>query len=662
MKRLLCFILVVIMLCSVVIPAVPAFAATVTVYDNYTLISKGKSYKNSAVYTKDASASVAYRLVDGKELTDGKIPTDTLGTDWIGFHPATEKPMYATIDLGSKQSSLGQFRVYLTVSPHSGIGKPGICDYYVSDNGTDFKKVGSGTYETPSNPNSWCTLKLDTPVSGRYVKVDFGSTAEGALVFCGEFEVYSASGRQVDASTLPGMTLRSDSFLKEDGACLLNAHLGNTVEYLIQCIRDNASVAAYSAKGTKLSNKSTMKTGDYFAKLYNGVEIDRTYVVMEGDCDGDGKITIADYILNNRINAGKANVSEPYKKAKTAKINIKNHVLGIKDMYASKTHNKLTGDIDTSKPGGANVPYPDVTTPSTYAKHTMSFKKNNDSLYTMSTTASDGKALTWTFYRTAWGTFNIGALTVGGTRLAGGATDWEYVFVAKGELNDGTKDSDGSVNDSRVGGNHGQERMVSLKIYNGVTGEEIKLSNGQTASNLTQIKIVENTVIHLGERVENSDFLKVTRTYNWYGETITLDCDFEFIKDQDLGLSYTCMFPVTKAVGLYCMFKHTDGTSFIVETSEVGKADYSGPSYKNHKALECILWGKKNTDYAFAVKVNTQADSVDNFKNNSKTFYWDMNTTENKLYFSRCPDSGYQTIKAGTKWHTQSVWTLFCLN
>ena len=283
-----------------------------------------------------------------------------------------------------------------------------------------------------------------------------------------------------------------------------------------------------------------------------------------------------------------------------------------------------------------------------YTKHSLTLTKTNDGTYTLSTTASNGKALTQTFYKTNWGTWNIGALNVGGVHLAGGSTDWEYVFRAKG------------AKDGFSGGNHANEILVELKIYDGVTGKEIKLSNGQKAQNLEKIKIVEKTKLHLGDSTKC--YAAVTRNYTFYGETITLDCDYEFLTDMEFSLSYTCMFPVNKSVGLYCLFRNIDGTENYVETMEVGKADYSGPMYKNNAAAECVIWGKKNTDYAFVVKVDTVKDSLDNFRNGSKTFYWDMNTSSNKLYFSRFPDSTYEKVEKGTQWHTSCSWTVFCLD
>lgn len=625
MKRHIGILLAVLILFAAVLPI---SAQAVTVYE-YTLVSKGAGYTNTKCYTATGSP---YTSVDGKELTDGKLPADDYGTDWIAFDYRLETPMSAIIDLGEQYDNLGKFRVYLTAQAHSGIDRPEECSFHVSTDGKSFTKVGEGTYDSDSEKNTWCTLELDGKVAGRYVKVSFGDMPlSGVFVFCGEFEVYTIEGNDVPAASIPGIELKDGSYLEIDGDYITRLHFGNTVEYVMADFESTDKVTAFSADGKKLNATDVLTTGDYFAKVIDGTEIDRLYAVFEGDINGDGKITLTDYLHSLRIEKKTSTVTGAFLKADTDKSRIKNHFLGVINMFADYPHHPVAPDVYVTE----------------YTKHVMTLTKNSDSLYTMSTTASNGKTLTLTFDKKSWGTWNIGTLKIGGTLLAGGGTDWEYVFRAKG------------AKDGFSGGNHANEVLVDISFYDGVTGRKLTLANGQKATDLEKIKIVESTKLHLGDA--DKCYAKVTRTYILYGETITLDCDFEFITDMDFSLSYTCMFPVPKSVGLYCMFRNVDGTERFVETLEVGLADYSGTMYKSNAADECVIWGKKNTDYAFVVQVNTIADSLDNFKNNAKTFYWDMNETTNKLYFSRFPDNTYETVKSGTKWHTSSAWTVFCL-
>jgi hypothetical protein len=626
MKRITGIVLATLFIFAAILPIA---AQAVTIYD-YTLVSKNASYTHTKCYT---GAGSEYTKVDGKELTDGKIPADEYGTDWIAFDYRLETPMNAVMDLGKVYDNLGKFRVYLTAQSFSGIGRPGKCEFYVSSNGTDYTKVGEGVYDDDNAKHTWCTLELNGKVSGRYVKVSFGDApVSGVFVFCGEFEAYTIQGNDVPAASIPGIEIKSDAYIKLDGDYITKLHFGNTVEYIMASFDSTDKIAAYDKNGKKLDAKAEMKTGYYFAKIIDGTEIDKVYTVFEGDINGDGKINFTDYFLSKRIAAKTVNLSGQYVKANTTKEKFKAHIMGEKNMFADYPHHPVAPDVHVTS----------------YTKHTMTLTKNSNVLYTMSTTATNGKALTLQFDKKSWGTWNIGALTIGGVNLAGGSTDWEYVFRAK------------NAKDGFSGGNHGNEVLVDINFYDGVTGKKIELSNGQKATGLEKIKIVENTKLHLGD--PNNCYAKVTRTYMLYGETITLDCDFEFITDMDFSLSYTCMFPVAKTVGLYCLFRNQDGSEKFIETMEIGLADYSGPMHKDNAAAECLIWGKKNKDYAFVVKVDTVKDSLDNFRNGSKTFYWDMNTTHNKLYFSRLPDSSYETVKKGTTWHTECAWTVVCLD
>jgi len=49
---------------------------------------------------------------------------------------------------------------------------------------------------------------------------------------------------------------------------------------------------------------------------------------------------------------------------------------------------------------------------------------------------------------------------------------------------------------------------------------------------------------------------------------------------------------------------------------------------------------------------------VDNFKNNLKTFYWDLNEKTNKLYFSKYDNQDNKKIKAGAGWHNKAEWMI----
>ena len=138
---------------------------------------------------------------------------------------------------------------------------------------------------------------------------------------------------------------------------------------------------------------------------------------------------------------------------------------------------------------------------------------------------------------------------------------------------------------------------------------------------------------------------------------IKLNVDYKYVKDAYHYLSYTCMFPIDKKYGLYCDMIDKDGNKVkTVETLKVGKADYSGPMNSGNAATRALIYGYTDERYSFDVRVNTYADSLENQTNKFKTAFWDMNTSSNKLYFSKFDDSKASKIDAGTELHTECIW------
>ena len=117
------------------------------------------------------------------------------------------------------------------------------------------------------------------------------------------------------------------------------------------------------------------------------------------------------------------------------------------------------------------------------------------------------------------------------------------------------------------------------------------------------------------------------------------------------------MFPIDKKYGLYCDMIDKNGNKIkTIETLKVGKADYSGSMNSGNAATRARIYGYTDARYQFDVRVNTYADALENQKNSFKTAFWDMNTSSNKLYFSKFDQNTSSKIKAGTEYHTECVW------
>ncbi len=281
----------------------------------------------------------------------------------------------------------------------------------------------------------------------------------------------------------------------------------------------------------------------------------------------------------------------------------------------------------------------------------MTFTKMSDSLYRMECVAPDGNTLLLTFNKKDWGTYNIGSWTVVSedktVTLAGGGTDWEYVFRS-GETASGWVWS---------GGNHDNESLVSIDFYNGRNDKKLSLQNNAPVE-LENIKIVEKTKLHWGD-AENT-YCDVVRTYMVVGNRISLAVSYEYTKDCYHWLSYTCMFPVWKNYGRYITFFDADGSNLgKVTTQAANDPAFEGAFYRGYEATTCIITGDTNPEYKFMIKVDTVTDSLDDFKNDDKTFYWDMNAAQNKLYYSKYNSAAPTLVEAGTKYDTYSTWVFY---
>jgi len=297
----------------------------------------------------------------------------------------------------------------------------------------------------------------------------------------------------------------------------------------------------------------------------------------------------------------------------------------------------------------------------------MILTKVSDKCYRIETETDAGK-LALTIEEMPWGTFNLWSwkLTTKDNKIipfVPGSTDWEYVYRT-------SKSQNGAVIWS--GGNHGNETLISLALYNGETESEIILANGESIK-LNKLHIIEKTKLlwtadtdgdGYGYRYKDRDsyaesdiYAEVTRKYTVIGEQVKLNVDYNYLQDTYHKLSYTGMFPIDKKYGLYCDMVGTDGNIIkTIETSKVGKADYSGPMNDKNAANRVHIYGYTDPRYRFDIRVNTFEDSLDSMKNSFKTAFWDMNTGHNKLYFSKYDANTATLVPAGTKFSTECIW------
>lgn len=266
-------------------------------------------------------------------------------------------------------------------------------------------------------------------------------------------------------------------------------------------------------------------------------------------------------------------------------------------------------------------------------------ERTSDGEYRFLYTTPGGKNYAVTMNLKDWGVWNLGDMRFGTENLEktiiGGDTDWEYVIRVFNPV---------SLQSVFTGGNHENESLVGIKMYDGETMEEFSLEAGQSRE-AKRIVVEEDTQLLLN----SAPYANVKRKYTFSGTTVSLDSKIEFTKTMNLVTSYSAMACVNKDFGRYCDF----GGSAIAATEPKGYT--SGQYVGRVGAMMCSLSGEDKSA-TLTVGIFNRKDMTDNFSNFEKTFYWDISADYGKLYFSKYELSGLNEVKEGTVWDFGAFW------
>lgn len=269
---------------------------------------------------------------------------------------------------------------------------------------------------------------------------------------------------------------------------------------------------------------------------------------------------------------------------------------------------------------------------------------------------SNNKKLITKFTKKEWGTWNIDGWFLSKdwsipvedkSLIAGGGSDWEYAFrVARGT----------NVPYVFSGGNHGREKLKSLKIVENLQEtSEIRVDIGEVIS-VDSLSIMENTLLTFDDAFKNK-YADVERVYTIYSSKLKLQTKFKFTSDVYMGTSYVCMFPTSKKRGRYIKFLESGNEYKTPKTGETLTTNEFDNYIGKEKTLAVKIYGESDFPYSFKVSIQNES-MVEYFKNKYKVFYWDANEMGNKLYFSRYNNEDYKLIKAGTQWVHEQEWEI----
>jgi hypothetical protein len=305
-------------------------------YEGFDIVSLGCDYTATKSYTDTTSG---YGKVSGDELTDGVFGSSDYNTEWIAFHSRTtesDKSYHIDIDLGRTIQNLNLFSLELNDVQSSGISLPTSVEYFISDNGTDYKSIGFGEITRKPFAYYLSTLVLDTPVKARYVRAKI-LPGTHVFVFVSEMSV------GVPAGTKPAPALRvNNAPITVDNDNKLCVLLGEKMTPSAISGKFSHTVTFKLEDGRNAGSNDKLGTGCKISYYNEGKLVDTYNIIVYGDLDADGEVTSVDYLLMKKAYLGNLTLDNNQKMAADVD---HDGVTDVTDIFLTKKHIIGTANI-----------------------------------------------------------------------------------------------------------------------------------------------------------------------------------------------------------------------------------------------------------------------------------------------------------------------------
>ena len=263
--------------------------------DFVTNLAFKKSYETYGIYTQDNVA--AYPDEEGKSLTDGISADSEANYDnqaFVGFNTQTDEYIakgYAsvTVDLG-EEYSVNKFVARVSsendTNKNAGVGVISNVSFFVSKDGTTWKKAGSATPVLSSDDGDTnATLTLESSVLARYIQYRFKSTTPWMMI--SEVEAYEGAPT-------------NDDFWKDSSGDLTFVLSDDETYYIVSACDEDATTVVIPETYKGLPVKEIGENAFYEHSNLTSVTILNSVTTIRynafGGCVGLTSVTISDSV------------------------------------------------------------------------------------------------------------------------------------------------------------------------------------------------------------------------------------------------------------------------------------------------------------------------------------------------------------------------------